>query len=164
MKLRKDTITRIVSFILVAYAAQLFDLTPKISPWAADVSGATFAEFHRATDFYMSKRMPVFVQSFMLFNLIFLGLTWRNRSSWSFGLVALGLVLQLVGTIIAIKTNVAMNAAMNAWDPTHLPTNWATVRAEWLSAHSRNFFFNVPISVLVFMGCYLYWIKPLRTT
>jgi len=63
MPFQKDTITRLLTFILVAYAAQLFDLTPKISPWAADVSGSAFTEMHRATDVYMSKRMPIFVQS-----------------------------------------------------------------------------------------------------
>lgn len=157
MKRQQVTIIRIVTFILVAYAAQLFDLTPKISPWAADVSGPTFAEMHRATDFYMSKRMPAFVQSFMLFNLLFLGLTWRNRKSLSFRLVAFALLLQLVITIIAIKTNVAMNAGMNAWDPAHLPANWEIVRSQWLGAHNRNFYVNVAISVLVFLGCYFYW-------
>ena len=164
MRLQKDTITRIVTFILVAYAAQLFDLTPKLSPWAADVSGPAFAEMHRATDSYMSKRMPVFVQSFILFNLLFLGLNWPNRRSWSFRLVAFAVMLQIGITIIAIKTNVAMNAAMNAWDPTHLPADWTAVRDAWLGAHSRNFYVNVAISVLIFAGCYSYWVKPSSTT
>lgn len=163
MRLQKSTITRIVTFILVAYAAQLFDLSAKISPWAADVSGPTFAEMHRATDFYMSKRMPVFVQSFVLFNLLFLGLTWPSRRAWPFRLVALAVVLQLVITVISIKTNVAMNAGMNAWDLAHLPANWAAVRDKWLGAHNRNFYVNVAISVLVFMGCYSYWTRSGET-
>lgn len=163
MRHQRVTITRIVTFILVAYAAQLFDLSATLSPWAADVSGPTFAEMHRATDFYMSKRMPVFVQSFILFNLLFLGLSWPNRRSWSFRLVALAVVLQVVITVIAIKTNVAMNATMNAWDPTHLPADWKTVRDEWLGAHNRNFYVNVIIAVLVFTGCYDYWITPPST-
>lgn len=158
----KVTITQLVTFILVAYAANTFDLGAKIAPWEYDVSGKAFTEWHKSIDFYMSKRAPIVGLSFMAFQLLFLLLQWKNRSEWPFRCVALALVLQIAITVIAVNTNVAMNAAMNAWNPDHLPANWQAVRDEWLGGHARNFFFNTAFSVLVFMGCYFYWTRSAR--
>lgn len=44
------------------------------------------------------------------------------------GLAALTLVVDLG---LATKGNVPLNAAMNRWDPTALPPDWATKRAAW---------------------------------
>ena len=44
------------------------------------------------------------------------------------GLAALTLVLDLG---LAAKGNVPLNAAMNQWDPSALPPDWATKRAAW---------------------------------
>ncbi|GAB3642030.1 hypothetical protein [Spirosoma arcticum] len=159
MSSRKATITKIVTFILVAYAANVFDFGAKIAPWEHDVSGKAFAEWHKAIDFYMSKRAPVVGLSFMFFQLLFLRLQWKNWRDWPFRCVALALFLQILVTVIAINTNVAMNAGMNAWNPDHLPANWQVVRDEWLGGHERNFFFNTAYSVLVFIGCYFYWTR-----
>lgn len=68
----KATITKILTFILVAYAANTFDFGAKIAPWEYDVSGRTFAEWHKAIDFYMSKRAPVAGLSFLAFQILFL--------------------------------------------------------------------------------------------
>lgn len=107
--------------------------------------------------------MPIVGLSFMFFQLIFLGLEWKNRSKKPFRFIALALFIQIAITVVALNTNVAMNADMNAWDPDHPPSNWQTVRDEWLGGHERNFYFNTTYSVLIFMGCYFYWTKPKTT-
>lgn len=99
--------------------------------------------------------MPVVGLSFMFFQIVFLVLEWKNRHLWPFRCVALALAVQVLVTVIAINTNVAMNA----WNPDSLPANWQAVRDEWLGGHERNFFFNTAYSVLVFMGCYFYWTR-----
>lgn len=155
----KATITRLLTFILVAYAANAFDFGAKTAPWEYDVSDRTFAEWHKAIDFYMSKRAPIVGLSFMAFQLLFLGLQWENRSEWPFRCVALALMLQITITVIAVNTNVSTNAGMNDWDPDRLPADWQSIRDEWLGGHTRNFFFHTAYAILVFMGCYFYWTR-----
>ena len=47
-------------------------------------------------------------------------------------------------TVIAVNTNVAMNASMNAWNPDQLPANWQAVRDEWLVAMPETSF-SIPL-------------------
>lgn len=72
MESTNPTITNILTFILVAYAANTFGFGPNFAPWEYNVSGQTFAEYHKAIDFYMSKRMPIVGLSFMFFQIVFL--------------------------------------------------------------------------------------------
>lgn len=81
MNSTKATLTKILTSILVAYSANTFDFGAKIAPWEHDVSGKAFAEWHKAIDFYMSKRAPLLGLSFMVFQLLFLVLQWKTGAN-----------------------------------------------------------------------------------
>lgn len=153
--------TKILSFILVAYAAFFFALptTGLIAPWDYDVSGRTWAEYHKAVDFYMGARMPIIAISCLVCTIVFLILEWKNKHEKPFRFMALAIVIQVSLTIIAINTNVAMNAEMNAWNPENLPSNWAAMRDQWLYYHHFNAPFNLAFSTCIFLACYFYWTK-----
>ena len=152
---------RIISFILIIYAAYFFGLyvQGRVAPWEYNVSGKAFAEYHKAIDFYMGKRMPVMVLSYIGFMILFLIF---NRDEWrtfAFWLIPLAIVLQLISIYIGVTSNVRMNPEMNAWNPDHLPVNWQAMRDQWLYYHNRGRFINIPIQVIVFTACYLFWTK-----
>jgi hypothetical protein len=153
-------LTRFLSFILVAYAAIAFgNIFGYFAHTEYDLSGRAFAEWHRITDSYYGKIMPIVGLSGMLFQCLFLIGERNYFSQKPFILVAIALIIQIGITIIAINSNVAMNAEMNAWNPDNLPTNWNEMRNEWLGYHDRNRPFNLIHSICLFSGCYFYWMR-----
>jgi glucan phosphoethanolaminetransferase (alkaline phosphatase superfamily) len=153
-------LTRILSFVLVAYAALAFgNIFGFFIHTEYDLSGRAFAEWHRIADAYYSKVMSVVGLSGIFFQLLFLVLEGRNYRQKPFILVAIALILQIGVIILAISSNVAMNAEMNAWNPDNLPANWNEMRNEWLGYHARNRPFNLIHSICLFLGCYFYWMR-----
>jgi hypothetical protein len=153
-------ITRILSFILLAYAANTFSISDlHISPWYYDVSGRTFAEWHKQIDFYMSKRMPFLAISGWLFHILFLISEGRRYNQKPFIFVTISLALQILTVVLSLNSNVSLNPEMNAWNPDALPANWQAVRDEWLSGHARNWYTNTASSIATFLGCYYIWTK-----
>jgi hypothetical protein len=155
-----------LSFILVAFAAFFFMLPSVglIAPWDYDVSGRTWAEYHKAIDFYMGARMPVIAVSCMGAMLLFLILNWQHRKEKPFLFMLTALCIQILLTVIAINTNVALNPIINQWDPEHLPANWAAMRDEWLGYHHFNAPFNMGFATCIFLSCYFYWTKDHNTS
>jgi hypothetical protein len=153
--------TKILSFILVAFAAFFFALpsTGLIAPWDYDVSGRTWAEYHKAVDFYMGARMPIIALSCWACMVFFLILERKNWKEPPFRFMALALAILILLTVIAINTNVAMNTEMNNWNPENLPSNWAAMRDQWLHYHHFNAPFNMAFAVCIFLSCYFYWTK-----
>ena len=158
----KTMITRIVSFILILYAAFYFGFFfgGILAPWPDEVSGRTFAEYHKAIDFYMGKRMPILVLSGMFFMLVFLVSDRKNWRKASFKLIAFTFVFQIGVIILGINTNVALNPVMNAWNPDQLPANWEAIRDQWLGYHQRNTPLHFIIAITLFLACYFYWTRP----
>lgn len=154
-------ITRIISLILVVYASYFFGLYVQglVAPWEYNVSGKAFTEYHKAIDFYMSKRMPVLVLSYIGFMILFLIFNRKEWGTVAYWLIPVAIVLQAISTYIAITSNVHMNPEMNAWNPDNLPVNWQEMRDKWLYYHNRGRFINIPIQIIVFTSCYLFWNK-----
>jgi hypothetical protein len=153
--------TKILSFILVAFAAFFFvlPLSGFLAPWDYDVSGRTWAEYHKAIDFYMGARMPIIAVSCLVCMIVFLILEWKNKREKPFRFMALAIAIQISLTVIAINTNVAMNAEMNNWNPENLPANWSVMRDQWLHYHHFNAPFNMAFATCIFLSCYFYWTK-----
>ncbi len=153
--------TKILSFVLVVFAAFFFSLPlfGIIAPWDYNVSGRTWAEYHKAVDFYMGARMPIIALSCLGCMILFLILEWKNRKEKPFRFMALAIIIQVSLTIIAINTNAAMNPEMNHWNPENLPTNWAAMRDKWLGYHHFNAPFNMAFATCIFLSCYFYWTK-----
>lgn len=153
--------TKILSFILVAFAAFFFSLSISgfIAPWDYDVSGRTWAEYHKAIDFYMGARMPVISLTCMACMVLFLILERKNWKGKPFRFMALAIVIQITLIVIAVNTNVPMNPILNSWNPENLPANWAEMRDQWLHYHHFNAPFNIAFATCIFLGCYFYWIK-----
>lgn len=154
--------TKILTFILAAFAAFFFALPSVglIAPWDYDVSGRTWAEYHKAIDFYMGARMPIMAFSCLTSMLIFLILEWQNKKEKPFRFMASAVFIQISLIAIALNTNVALNPEINAWNPESLPSNWAVMRDKWLYYHHFNAPFNMAFGVCIFLSCYFYWTKP----
>jgi len=86
---------------------------------------------HQVMDSWFRVIMPPFWNATALV-LILAAVLSRGSARWLFGIAAALLILSLV---VTVRVEVPMNRAIQQWDPTAPPANWAEIRDRWLAFH-----------------------------
>jgi hypothetical protein len=106
------------------------------------VSGTTFIEMHRPMDLAMRNAGPI-VFTIMLSIYGLLAILFFIEKSKIKGFLILAAILFLVGnTFVALQGNRPLNDLFLTWTPTTIPSNWSSLRDEWLSYHLYRNIFN----------------------
>lgn len=129
----KNALAFFLTFILGLSAARLYDFC--FFRFSYDISGITFIEMHRPLDLIIRKVGPIVFT--VIFSLeVLLGILLFIEKSKNKGwLIIAVLIFLLCDTFIALQYNGPLNDLFNAWTPTTIPTNWASIRDEWLNYH-----------------------------
>ena len=131
--------------VLLALYAFFFgiSLLQFIAPWEDKVSGPAFLEYHHAVDRYMAVWARALAQLQLALSLLLLVLEcqqWQTIPYWC-RVIALGFVISSV--VVAVTGNVPLNTIMNSWSAEQLPSNWFSIRSQWLAYHRLRAWFSV---------------------
>jgi hypothetical protein len=95
------------------------------------LSGPTYAELRQRINGAITRPLVVVYAFTFVACLTVAALATKEGATTTAAGVGLAALTLVVDLGIAAKGNVPLNAAMNAWDPTALPPDWASKRAAW---------------------------------
>ncbi len=135
----KNALLLFLTFILGMGSASLYEYL--FLSYPNDISGVTFIEMHRPIDLVMRKVGPIMFVFIVTLKVILATLFFVEKSKNKGWFIIAALIFLLCDTYIALTYNRPLNDLFLTWTPTTIPTNWATLRDEWLSYHLyRNIF------------------------
>lgn len=121
-------------------ASGVFDLF--LFPIGYKISGTTFIEMHRPVDLLMRSIGPiVFTIMLSLYGLLAI-LFFIEKSKIKGFLIVAAILLLLANTFVALQGNRPLNDLFLTWTPTTIPSNWSSLRDEWLGYHLYRNIFN----------------------
>ncbi|MDN3676894.1 hypothetical protein QWY90_06180 [Flavobacterium paronense] len=136
----KNALLFILTFLSLMNVSGIYDLT--FFPTLYKISGVTFIEMHRPVDLAMRSIGPI-IFSIMLSLFVLLAiLFYMEKSKIKSLLILVGILLLLGNTFVALKGNRPLNDLFLTWTPTTIPSNWSSLREEWLGYHLYRHIFN----------------------
>ena len=135
----KNALAFFLTFLLGMGAANLYAFC--FFPFQYEISGATFIEMHRPIDLIMREVGPPMFIVIVSLKIILATLFFIERSKYKGWLIIAALIFLLCDTFIALQYNRPINDLFLTWTPTTIPSNWASIRDQWLNYHLyRNIF------------------------
>jgi hypothetical protein len=129
----KNTMLFILTFLALMSAAGMYDFTFFTTLYK--ISGTTFIEMHRPMDLAMRTIGPIlFTIMLSLYGLLAI-LFFMEKSNRKGVLILAAILLLLANTFVALQGNRPLNDLFLTWTPTTLPSNWSSLRDEWLRYH-----------------------------
>jgi hypothetical protein len=136
----KNAMLFIITFLSLMSAAGIYDFI--FFPTLYKVSGTTFIEMHRPVDLAMRSVGPtIFTIMLTLYGLLTI-LFFIEKSKIKGILILVAILLLLGNTLVAFQGNRPLNDLFLTWTPTTIPSNWLSLRDEWLSYHLYRNIFN----------------------
>jgi uncharacterized membrane protein len=149
----KNAMLFILTFISLMGAARFYDFT--FFPISYKISGTTFIEMHRPVDLAMRNIGPI-IFTIILSIYVLLAILFFIEKSKNKGFLILAAILFLLGdTFIAFHGNRPLNDLFLTWTPTTIPSNWSSLRDEWLGYH---FYRDIFITLQVFSILLIYFV------
>jgi hypothetical protein len=129
----KNAILFILTLLSLTSAPGMYEFT--FFPIMYKISGITFIEMHRPLDLMMRNIGPI-IFTIMLSLYVLLAILFFIEKSKTKGLLILAAIILLLGnTLVAFQGNRPLNDLFLTWTPTTIPSNWSSLRDEWLSYH-----------------------------
>lgn len=136
----KNAMLFILTLPSLLSASGVFDLI--MFPISYKISGTTFIEMHRPVDLLMRSIGPiVFTIMLSLYGLLAI-LFFIEKSKIKGFLIVAAILLLLANTFVALQGNRPLNDLFLTWTPTTIPSNWSSLRDEWLGYHLYRNIFN----------------------
>jgi hypothetical protein len=129
----KNALAFMLTFILVMGAPRLYDFF--FFPVLYKISGTTFIEMHRPLDLAIRTVGPIVFIVILSLLLLLATLFFLEKSKNKGFLIIAAILFLLADTFIALQYNRPINDLFLTWTPTTIPSNWASIRDEWLSYH-----------------------------
>jgi len=155
----KNTLLFVITFISLMGAARLYDFI--FFPISYKISGITFIEMHRPVDLAMRSIGPI-IFTIVLSIYVILGILYFFEKSRNKGvLIVVSIIFLLSDTFIAFQGNRPLNDLFLTWTPSTIPSNWSSLRDEWLGYH---FYRDIFITLGVFTVLLLYFVPKRKTS
>lgn len=129
----KNALFFLLLFILGPGVGRLFEFG--LFPIPYEISGLTFIEMHRPLDLAMRKAGPILFTVIASFHVLLATLFFIENSKNKGWLMIVALGFLLCDTFIALQYNGPINDLFLTWTATTIPSNWASVRDQWLMYH-----------------------------
>jgi len=140
----KNALLFLLTFVLGMGAARIYDLS--IFTFSYEISGVTFIEMHRPLDLAMRTVGPILFTILVSLHVLLAILFFIEKSKQKGLLIVAALIFLLCDTFIALQYNRPINDLFLTWTPTTIPSNWTSIRDEWLNYHLyRNTFMMLGI-------------------
>ncbi len=136
----KNVLLFILTLLTLMSAGGFYDFT--FFPTLYKISGATFVEMHRPVDLAMRSIGPIIFTVFLTLYSLLAILFFIEKSKIKGFLILLAILLLLGNTFVALQGNRPLNDLFLTWTPTTAPSNWSSLRDEWLSYHLYRDIFN----------------------
>jgi hypothetical protein len=149
----KNTLLFIVTFTSLMSAARLYDFI--FFPISYKISGATFIEMHRPVDLAMRNIGPILFTIVLSIYVLLTILYFIEKSKNKAVLIIISILFLLCDTFIALQGNRPLNDLFLTWTPTTLPSDWSSLRDEWLSYH---FYRDIFITLQLLCVLLLYFV------
>ena len=129
----KNAILFILTLLSLTSAPGIYEFS--FFPIMYKISGVTFIEMHRPLDLMMRNIGPI-IFTIMLSFYGLLAILFFIEKSKTKGLLIIAAILLLLGnTLVAFQGNRPLNDLFLTWTPSTIPSNWSSLRDEWLSYH-----------------------------
>lgn len=133
LKFSKNGLLFLLVFILGPGVGRLYEFG--IFPFSYEISGVTFIEMHRPLDLAIRKVGPILFTIIASMHLLLVALFFVEKSRHKGWLILTALGFLLCDTFIALQYNGPINDLFLTWTPATIPTNWASIRDQWLTYH-----------------------------
>jgi hypothetical protein len=136
----KNAMLFILTLLSLMSAPGIYEFT--FFPILYKISGVTFIEMHRPLDLVMRNVGPILFTILLTLYGSLAILLFIEKSKIK-GFLILAAILLLIGnTFVALQGNRPLNDLFLTWTPTTIPSNWSSLRDEWLSYHIYRDIFN----------------------
>jgi hypothetical protein len=136
----KNAMLFILTLLSLMSAPGIYEFT--FFPIFYKISGVTFIEMHRPLDLAMRSVGPILFTILLTFYGLLAILLFVEKSKIKGFLILAAILLLLGNTFVAFQGNRPLNDLFLTWTPTTLPSNWSSLRDEWLSYHIYRDIFN----------------------
>lgn len=120
----------VLSYSIIVSQSFMYILALKQVQLTMDVN--PYTELRKLIDGSMNKTFRYVIYFALLSNLVLLLITIKNPGNLLFITTAIAFVALIVDTLIAVKGNIPINEAINAWTTDKYPANWTEFRSKWL--------------------------------
>jgi hypothetical protein len=129
----KNALLFILTLLSLTSAPGIYEFT--FFPIMYKISGTTFIEMHRPLDLVMRSVGPIIFTIMLSFYGLLAILFFVEKSKTKGFLILAAILLLLGNTLVAFQGNRPLNDLFLTWTPTTIPSNWSSLRDEWLSYH-----------------------------
>jgi|JI7StandDraft_1071085.scaffolds.fasta_scaffold02573_4 uncharacterized membrane protein len=129
----KNALLFLLVFILGPGVARLYEFGFFL--YSYEISGVTFIEMHRPLDLAIRKVGPILFTIIASIHLALVAFFFFEKSKNKGWLILAALGFLLCDTFIALQYNGPINDLFLTWTPATIPTNWASIRDQWLQYH-----------------------------
>ncbi len=129
----KNALIFLLVFIMGPGVARLYEFGFFL--YSYEISGVTFIEMHRPLDLAIRKVGPILFTIIASMHLLLIALFFIEKSKRKGWLVLAALAFLLCDTFIALQYNGPINDLFLTWTPATIPTDWTSIRDQWLRYH-----------------------------
>jgi hypothetical protein len=129
----KNALLFILTLLSLTSTPGIYEFT--FFPIMYKISGITFIEMHRPLDLVMRSVGPIIFTIMLSFYGLLAILFFIEKSKIKGFLILAAILLLLGNTFVALQGNRPLNDLFLTWTPTTIPSNWSSLRDEWLSFH-----------------------------